>query len=796
MSSLQFQGKAGTLRELAKKQLPASILPLHSIRRETWVQEREKTLAQLRIAIPDQRLIVRSSAASEDERGRSLAGAYLSVLDVRPADLGEAIDRVFASYSTAGVTDGPDADDAVFVQRFLAETSCAGVCFTRDLASGAPYWVINYDSVSGRTDTVTAGTSATPQVYYCQKSPEALQSAARKSVDPRLLQVIELARSLETVFASDRIDFEFAFASNAQPGGTPSTETLYLLQARALPAETAPAPDAKTHAALKIAQGRLEQHLQAHPFLHGRHGILGNMPDWNPAEIIGTHPRPLALSLYKEIITDSIWAYQRDNYGYLNLRSFPLLHDVCGHPYVDVRVSFNSFVPKSLDPALAGRLVEAYLARLRATPALHDKIEFEIVLSCYFFDLDSRLKEYDGFSESDRQAISRSLRELTTGVLNPLTGLWHQDARKVLKLAPRREEILGSRVDGLDRVYWLIEDCKRYGTLPFAGLARAAFIAVQMIRSLERLGALSPEESSKFFTSLETPASLCEDDLVNLSRQEYLLKYGHLRPGTYDITSQRYDQAPDLYFDWSAVERRKSEPPSKARAFKLAAPARSAIGALLKEHGFSISADELFEFFRGAIEGRENSKFEFTKNLSLALNEIALIGRSYGLSVEECSYLDYSTIYRLHSSSRDREQAIRASIEEGKAQHAITRSTLLPSLIGEADDIWSFHNLEAEPNFITSQVVTGPVASIHQPREALRGAIVVIESADPGYDWLFSAGIAGFVTMYGGANSHMAIRAAELNIPAVIGCGESLFRKWATSSRLEIDCSNRRVQTL
>ena len=31
------------------------------------------------------------------------------------------------------------------------------------------------------------------------------------------------------------------------------------------------------------------------------------------------------LSLYRELVTDSIWAHQRHNYGYRDLRSFPLL---------------------------------------------------------------------------------------------------------------------------------------------------------------------------------------------------------------------------------------------------------------------------------------------------------------------------------------------------------------------------------------------------------------------------------------------------------------------------------------
>ena len=72
--------------------------------------------------------------------------------------------------------------------------------------------------------------------------------------------------------------------------------------------------------------------------------MFGVMPDWNPAEMIGIRPRPLALSLYQNLITDSTWAYQRDNYGYRKLRGFPLMQSLGGVPFIDLRVSFNSFV--------------------------------------------------------------------------------------------------------------------------------------------------------------------------------------------------------------------------------------------------------------------------------------------------------------------------------------------------------------------------------------------------------------------------------------------------------------------
>jgi len=53
---------------------------------------------------------------------------------------------------------------------------------------------------------------------------------------------------------------------------------------------------------------------------------------------------------------------------------------------------------------------------------------------------------------------------------------------------------------------------------------------------------------------------------------------------------------------------------------------------------------------------------------------------------------------------------------------------------------------------------------------------------------LFSKNIAGLVTQFGGANSHMAIRCAELGIPAVIGAGEKNFSEWSKYESATIDC--------
>src|SRR5690606_20437441 len=111
------------------------------------------------------------------------------------------------------------------------------------------------------------------------------------------------------------------------------------------------------------------------------------------------------------------------------------------------------------------------------------------------------------------------------------------------------------------------------------------------------------------------------------------------------------------------------------------------------------------------------------------------------------------------------------------------------------NDIWAFELPETEPNFITQQRVTAEVSNADKTSD-LKGKIVCISSADPGFDWLFSHEIAGLITCYGGANSHMAIRANELGLPAIIGAGEVKYALWSASKRLDIDCANCKVEVI
>jgi glutamine kinase len=544
-------------------------------------------------------------------------------------------------------------------------------------------------------------------------------------------------------------------------------------------------------AALADVARKVELLSRPHPYLHGSRAIFGVMPDWNPAEIIGVRPWPLSLSLYRELITDAIWAYQRDNYGYQNLRSFPLLVSFHGLPYIDVRVSFNSFVPRDVPDDLAGRLVNYYIDRLLSEPHLHDKVEFEIIFSCYTLDLPKRMGRLagHGFSPEDLAELSGALRRLTNRIMHGETALWRRDRAKIDLLAQRLPTICNAEIDKISRIYWLIEDCKRYGTLPFAGLARAGFIAVQMLQSFVEVGVLNAEEAATFMASVDTVGSRIGQDFAQLPKADFLARYGHLRPGTYDILSPRYDEAPDLYFDWSSARPKAPEPPR----FALSIEQLRRIEQLLKEHELEIDVLSLIEFIKAGIEGREYAKFVFTRSLSDALSLISQLGEEHGLSAEDCAFLNYDVIRTLYSESGSVREALLESVAHGRERHALTRNLVLPPIIASPDEVFAFHLPPSQPNFITRKSVTAPVASVSDPPESFAGRILFVPSADPGFDWIFTRDISGFVTQFGGANSHMAIRAGELGIPAVIGAGETLFRRWQTARKLCLDCTNQKV---
>ena len=111
------------------------------------------------------------------------------------------------------------------------------------------------------------------------------------------------------------------------------------------------------------------------------------MSDWNPAEMIGKKPSQLSYSLYSELITNSVWAEQRYNYGYKDVHPNKLMLNFAGTPYIDLRVDLNSFLPIDLNNNISKKLINFYIKKIKKNPELHDKIEFEVINTCFDFSI-------------------------------------------------------------------------------------------------------------------------------------------------------------------------------------------------------------------------------------------------------------------------------------------------------------------------------------------------------------------------------------------------------------------------
>ncbi|MEX2600440.1 MAG: PEP/pyruvate-binding domain-containing protein, partial [Balneolaceae bacterium] len=212
--------KARTLAAVQEK-LTGFLVPtfLYFTKKE-WEEREEALLKRISSTFEGSRLAVRSSASDEDGRDSSKAGEYESVLKVPSGEeraVKQAVDKVFQSYHRNG---NPVDSDEVIVQEMLEETSMSGVIFTYDLNSGAPYYVINYDDVSGKTDTVTSGDG-----QHANRTLYIHRGAIRSIRSDRFRALIDAVRELEEVMESEFLDIEFAMGRDLVP---------YLLQARSI----------------------------------------------------------------------------------------------------------------------------------------------------------------------------------------------------------------------------------------------------------------------------------------------------------------------------------------------------------------------------------------------------------------------------------------------------------------------------------------------------------------------------------------------------------------------------------
>jgi len=777
-----FYSKSNTLKFLQNKLKKSKIEKIYDFTISDWKKNEQKILDHVSKNF-DSKIIVRSSAKGEDSETNSQAGSYQSILNILPnysKQVKEAINSVIQSYQhKKNIND----ENQIFIQTQTQNIVLSGVIFTRTRNLGSPYYVINFDE-SDSTVRVTSG--------QIGKTVKIFRNSNLNSVSPIWKTLLKSINEIETILSRDDLDIEFAITKR---------NTVVIFQVRPitfLQNLKIPKLDKKIEKIISFCENKYLK-LKTPSHLFGKSTIFSDMADWNPAEIIGNDPNSFDYSLYDYLIMKENWHLGRKKIGYQNVSPSNLMVKFGNKPYVNVKASFNSLIPSKISNKLKEKLMDFYLKKLINTPHLHDKVEFEILFTCYDFSLDERLKELNQnhFNKKEIIQIRSELINFTNCLIENYSSI-NTECNKSIQLMSENRLKIKSKIKTknfyslLNAAENLLKDCKCLGTTSFSTMARIAFIGSILLKSLLKQNKISQHFYHSFMNSISTTLSDFQHDYESyanklLLKEEFLEKYGHLRPGTYDITAQTYMKNENYFDNLNFVKSIRSKPNIDEM---------KNLHKIIDDSPLIFKNIDFFDFIEGTLVQREKLKFEFTHNVSDAIELIAEAGEMLGFTRDELSYLNIQSIlnYKKHDKSKLKllwKQKIR--LEQKKK--SLNSYLELSPIIFSKKDFKMIQYFASKPNYITNKSVKSSIISLTSKltTKDLGNKIVLIENADPGYDWIFTKNISGLITKYGGVASHMAIRCAEIGLPASIGCGDILFEKLLDSSKVMLDCKNQQI---
>jgi phosphohistidine swiveling domain-containing protein len=753
--------KAVALRHLREFGASAfDVDPFIEFSRRDWETSPAAVLDSVRNAGLGPRVAVRSSATVEGLAPSSSAGAFATVLNVDitvSLELVEAVERVFESFEKAPSAMGID-DQRVLFQTFVGDVAVAGVVTTLD-ANRLPYLSIEYDDRTGRTDSVTSGLDARRLIL----SPQA------ENVPERWTALREAVRVVSAGMGRADLVIEFAI----DLGGR-----VHIFQAW----DRGRSPAASVS---ELHRAILESEAQLDAFRGSRSRmVLSDMADWNPAEILGRDPGPLDISLYRFLLTDVSCREARRDLGYA-FGNGPVMVELGPHPYIDVGSSISTLIPARISTDAAAMYREACLSILESRPALHDKVEHDVLFTYWPFGGHEAVVErfHPFLPPPTLNELSHALRDLTRGLILGWSDVIDSCSRDIARLEEWRRQAPSPDTDVAAFIAEALDMCRTLGAKPFAAVARLAFIADGLVKEMAATDAISESDVSAFWSGISTPAGDFLHDLRSGAPLERIVeRYGHLRPHSYNINSLPYRDRPGFLRRLGSGYRDAS---------RSDAATGSAIDQVLaaycrREFDMDDAQSLTFRMLSQAISMREWHKFAFTSLLGDVLETIAAVAKDGGLSRSAARKARIEAILA-ESDTEGIRRVIASAASCGERL-----DLAYPDVIQSRGGLQVVESAVSEPSFVTDLIVEGEVVVLedgHADPATIDGRIVLIESADPGYDWIFSRPVLALITCYGGLSSHIAIRCQEAHIPAAIGCGTTKYAALSALAAVTLDCA-------
>ena len=387
-----FTSKSNVLLFLKTKIKKAKIEKLYIFTTDEWLENKPKILNKISNSF-NQKIVIRSSAIGEDSIESSEAGKFESFLDIDSKSkkvIKLKIEKVIKSYKNEK---NYNKQNQILVQNQSKNIITSGVIFSRTPDNGSPYYVINYED-GGSTIGVTQGS--------INNLIKIFRNTNKNIIPEKWKLLLKAVKELESILGSSFLDIEF---------GINKSNEIIIFQVR--PITSIINMDTNIDDKVENLINKLQTKFTKLTNLKENNPkIFSDMADWNPAEIIGNNPNPLDYSLYDFLIMKDAWKKGRTKIGYQNQGKNNLMVKFGNKPYVDINKSFNSLIPSNIDKYLKQKLMKKYVNKLITNPELHDKVEFEILTTCYDLLTRGKLKNYN-FSKKEIKKLEEKLVEFT-----------------------------------------------------------------------------------------------------------------------------------------------------------------------------------------------------------------------------------------------------------------------------------------------------------------------------------------------------------------------------------------------
>ena len=689
-------------------------------------------------------IIIRSNSSKEDTDETSSAGKFLSIGPIDKNDISlikKSWNEVLQSYEK-------DDNNTVIFQDYVDGAKSVSVLTSYKVGTDSPYRTFS-TYYGSQTDAVTSGRYNKIKNFFIHRSLDNLPEKFKEHY-----KFFKIQNQLESLFGNKQLDIEIVTDQKEEP---------LLLQVRPLMGKVIKKEPIMVERS--VIDENVKRYKELIPTTDDRFGtnqIYSNMSDMNPAEMIGKKPDNIAFSLYRFMFTDTTWNKQRGEFGYRIYSGGKLMELFNNVAYINVNHSLNSFLTRNIKNETCEKIINYQLNKLETYPHLHDSIEFDISRSSYTFETDEK------FGEEYKNIIDR--KEIIQ---------WHHDLIEIdsfnSSTLHKNNEIILDAFSKLDDSFQYLDKenikfVRDNMALPFTHHSRLGFVYFAQLNNFLKNGVINEEEKQNLLLSVNSISTKMKQDAYrvktgDISLNDFLSIYGHVRAGNYNLSSSNLKS--NISFAESLINTSNEPIPSeplKIDIFKK-------IDDYFNLNKISYTSENWVEMFQLAVSTRENSKFYYTKGIDGILNE-----------VEEKDISDRELFQLLDFEYNDM-NTFNQKIED----------TLMPDVITSSDDFYAYEEMNKDGNYIGQGTVTGEILfldSIENNRNNLDNKIIVIPAADPGWDWIFNYKIKSLITEFGGPNSHMAIRCAEHNIPAILGIGEKNFSAILNSKNLVVDFSN------